>query len=964
MVERGQDFITLRNVDRSGPVPRTNTFTLLENGLHYFEGGEWRLSEDMIESFADGAVARRGPHRAVFGHDLNGQSAFDLEGPGGRLRGGVRSLHLTDAAAGRSVLLARVRPQAPAELHPPNRIVYRDAFEGAVRADVVLIWRHNYVAQEVVLRSRAALPEGFAPDTTQLEIVTEFIDPPQAQVSERRAQRPGGGERADHSLIRFGGWTILPGRALAIDEGGGVSLGGASPRAEGALIGKRWERMADGRTLLIESLEWEVLHDQSRDLPLAAVEAEASDEPAWKEPPERAFVRSPEAQPVRLASAPYEAKGVALDFVVIPDQGTPTTFLAGQTYAVRTWYYVGGAATFQAGCVIKNHSTSSLVLYGTSINFPATGAPCVFTSIDDDLFGEKITATQYLPGSDGNPENSEPNLRIDDALRIWDVNYSTLVQNALFRWGASGIEYFRTGPAANHTISNCRFEHITFSGLNSALQVSIDPSRTVTLQNSKKCNVDNDYSVYQGGGVDGSLLTDCQVSNATMLSGQEVEPAIVVRQISPTQTRIVIVSFLTGRTDPDVLIRSISNDGGVTWVKTPIADGVFLEADGQTPMIRGDRDPTMAYDDFGNLFLAYNGYIGTAYVVPLYVSTDHGQSFSRVGSFTIFDGRRDLPRLATGPSGVIGSSSVWISYWGGPAEGGEGRIRGARVNGLGAVESTYIDRILPNGRDCKLTSAAVGPNGQLVASYANLTQPYSGHNGAPPKPLRTALDPDGLGPLDFVPQASFDLAFGWESIKATAGDLEILPIPTLAWDRPRNRLYLVYHSRPAPCPLPDSTITWPINYDPDDEPCRSDTDIYLKVGTVSGSVITWSDRVRVNDDPVDSRASQFHPRVAIDEDSGKVAVTWYDARLAPNNDRVHIFAAISLNAFATVPRNIQVNHEGSNGIVNGWFWDYTGLAYVKGVIYPAWQDNSNNPAGNPDGNHSKNDLYVGQIRYY
>src|SRR5690242_4438592 len=61
VVERGQDFALFRKLipmqDESGnAVLRTNEFTLLENGLHYQEGGEWRVSEDIVEAFPEGAV--------------------------------------------------------------------------------------------------------------------------------------------------------------------------------------------------------------------------------------------------------------------------------------------------------------------------------------------------------------------------------------------------------------------------------------------------------------------------------------------------------------------------------------------------------------------------------------------------------------------------------------------------------------------------------------------------------------------------------------------------------------------------------------------------------------------------------------------------------------------------------------------------------------------------------------------
>jgi hypothetical protein len=71
VLERGEDFAVHRSIatlrDASGNVSyRTNQFTLLENGLHYFEDGQWKQSEDLVESFPDGAVARRGPNKRPF----------------------------------------------------------------------------------------------------------------------------------------------------------------------------------------------------------------------------------------------------------------------------------------------------------------------------------------------------------------------------------------------------------------------------------------------------------------------------------------------------------------------------------------------------------------------------------------------------------------------------------------------------------------------------------------------------------------------------------------------------------------------------------------------------------------------------------------------------------------------------------------------------------------------------------
>lgn len=66
ILARGQDFAFVQNVvpltDVDGTTTfRTNQFTLLENAVHYFENQQWKPSENFVEAFPDGAVARRGP---------------------------------------------------------------------------------------------------------------------------------------------------------------------------------------------------------------------------------------------------------------------------------------------------------------------------------------------------------------------------------------------------------------------------------------------------------------------------------------------------------------------------------------------------------------------------------------------------------------------------------------------------------------------------------------------------------------------------------------------------------------------------------------------------------------------------------------------------------------------------------------------------------------------------------------
>ena len=75
VIDQGQDFTLYRAVtaltNSNGAVSlHTNQFTILENNLHYLQNGQWQTSQDVIESFPGGAVARHGPNQAIFSNDL------------------------------------------------------------------------------------------------------------------------------------------------------------------------------------------------------------------------------------------------------------------------------------------------------------------------------------------------------------------------------------------------------------------------------------------------------------------------------------------------------------------------------------------------------------------------------------------------------------------------------------------------------------------------------------------------------------------------------------------------------------------------------------------------------------------------------------------------------------------------------------------------------------------------------
>jgi hypothetical protein len=122
ILDQGQDFTvygTVRSVtDAAGTVTSvTNRFTLLGNALNYYEDGRWMESEDLIESFPDGAVARRGPNKALFSPELNDEVVFDIEtSDGGRIRGGVRAFQITDLLTGNTPRRLHLRRLGPVSM--------------------------------------------------------------------------------------------------------------------------------------------------------------------------------------------------------------------------------------------------------------------------------------------------------------------------------------------------------------------------------------------------------------------------------------------------------------------------------------------------------------------------------------------------------------------------------------------------------------------------------------------------------------------------------------------------------------------------------------------------------------------------------------------------------------------------------------------------------------------------------
>src|SRR4029453_15068055 len=158
-----------------------------------------------------------------------------------------------------------------------------------------------------------------------------------------------------------------------------------------------------------------------------------------------------------------------------------------------------------------------------------------------------------------------------------------------------------------------------------------------------------------GGG--GGIPANVDVSQRV---GNESEEAIAVNPTNP-QNIVVLTNIQEGFSG---LFEGVSFDGGQTWTRKIIATGDTIGggADGL-----GDSccDPSLAFDEYGNLFLSYLYNIEN--VVPVALSTDGGLSFDGTAN----SGKPDKLPGEKGPSRhgeyrfgdqetiVTGEGSVW-----------------------------------------------------------------------------------------------------------------------------------------------------------------------------------------------------------------------------------------------------------------------------------------------------------------
>ena len=182
------------------------------------------------------------------------------------------------------------------------------------------------------------------------------------------------------------------------------------------------------------------------------------------------------------------------------------------------------------------------------------------------------------------------------------------------------------------------------------------------------------------------------------------------------------------------------------------------------------------------------------------------------------------------------------------------------------------------------------------------------------------------------------------SVRELSPATETFRYPAVAWSPEggaKGSLHLVYEAETP------QEVTWV-------------HDVYHERSTDGGA--TWSDPVRLSDDPADALTGQYHPDLAIAPD-GRVDVSWWDFRNDNGNFANDVYLASSRDNGATWSANVRVTDRSVGRRTGVWYGNADirqppGMAALDTLTLVAWDDTRNG-----DEVSQTQDIYSSIIQY-
>jgi hypothetical protein len=383
----------------------------LQTGQNFWDGQQWSPSNPSFQITPDGSavVANQVQDPVRLSADINTQNAVTVITPDGlTLNSTPVGIALFDCASGNFATIATIT-NCTGSLVNSNQVVYHNAFAGLC-ADVVYTLNCGSFQQDVVINGYLNPADfGFPTNTTRIQILTEFYQPPTPQkiispiyVENDEAVRQSmvSPDFMDQT-IGFGEFVLGPGRAY--------TAASATNYPGGAPVGKQFLTATNNgliRAFLIESVQYGSIRDELDVLPQCDGQTASLGPRPVIHKTKLQYAAIPSPRPGKSAAAFSRApglakadllskKGVTIDYIA----SIGGTLSSSTTFKNDTTYFISGAVTCNAsvliegGAVFKYARNNSIQLNGSVTLTTAPFREAIFTGGDDNSVGDKLNTT-------------------------------------------------------------------------------------------------------------------------------------------------------------------------------------------------------------------------------------------------------------------------------------------------------------------------------------------------------------------------------------------------------------------------------------------------------------------------------------------------------------------------------------------------------------------------------------------
>jgi hypothetical protein len=313
---------------KSEPVRSTNTES---NSLDEVVPSE---PVEVIRPVPGGGFAEYGLLKVFFPLDARGEDALTITTPDGRiLKCRATFLAAHNLQTDERWLIAEVTNRIGL-IAGKDQVIYTNAFD-TITADIRFRYTKYSLEQDILFHENPTLPKGFSPETTRLEVWSEWFDSePKAKITQAldlRADAAGllPPSLIDDQTVDFGSARIGLGHAFSSDA-----------EDEKTPVGKLWERI-DGRDWLIEVVDYRAIESKLDQLPGAKKLRTSARSSGKREQLIRSLAQNGRTKSsrdtMRLAqsSRPRQPEFV-MDFVIVSSVPAPSGYIS--------WWPGGGNA--------------------------------------------------------------------------------------------------------------------------------------------------------------------------------------------------------------------------------------------------------------------------------------------------------------------------------------------------------------------------------------------------------------------------------------------------------------------------------------------------------------------------------------------------------------------------------------------------------------------------------------------